>query len=155
MIQNWSPARRLISLLIHIVKNYRWRKYGDWLNPTVNLTIPTIPTNDQSIPKLSTPIPSDHTPPHLSPPKKQLKSASFVGIPTSGAKSCTRLATKMMSRMACNNRKNHATSRFPFNIFWGCKKFQNLISWSRILSNTPPRNYRLLKNYWTLWHEIL
>jgi len=46
---------------------------------------------------------------------------------------CTRLATKMMSRMACNNR-NHAASRFPFNIFWGCKKFQNLIFWSRILS---------------------
>jgi len=24
-------------------------------------------------------------------------------------------------RMACNN-QNHATSCFPFNIFWGCKK---------------------------------
>jgi len=45
-----------------------------------------------------------------------------------------RVATKIVSRMACNN-PNHATPRFSFNIFRECEKFPNSISWSRIISN--------------------
>jgi len=40
---------------------------------------------------------------------------------------CRRRATKTVSRIGCNN-PNHDISRFPFDTFWGCKKFQSLIS---------------------------